>query len=220
MDGFLKKVRIWLGKVQSLPLFGGLAEDLMTLIDLLEDYQAGFYRKAPKGILAAAAFGLGYALCPIDLILDLIPLAGYLDDAAILMLLLDFFIAQDLARYRSWKRGLQERGLAALRETCTQDLLARIGQQRLAAPFLTEKKQLRLLLCDAWETARPLRCTQLLVDIPAEKLAALGAESWEAIGSFYTQVFQDARIPWSALGPRPFMPEYDEQAKTDDFIVI
>lgn len=219
MDGFLKQVRKWLRKVQHLPLFGSLAEDLMTLLDLLGDYCAGIYRKAPKGILTAAVFGLAYALCPIDLILDIIPLAGYLDDAAILMLLLDFFMAQDLIRYRSWKKGLQDRGLAALRDSCIQEVLAQIGQKRLAAPFLTEKKQLRLLLCDSAETAKPLRCTQILSDIPTEKLAALGADSWEAIGAFYTQVFRDPRMPWSALGPRPFMPEYDEQAKSDDFIV-
>ncbi len=219
MDGFLRKMRIWLEKVRNLPLFGGLAEDLLTLIDLLGDYRRGLYRSLPKGVIMASAAALGYALCPIDLILDVIPLAGYLDDAAILMLLLDFFVARDLMRYRSWKQGLQERGLYALRENCTLEILTFIGKQRLAAAFLTEKKQLRLLLCDPGESSKPLRCRAILADIPSDTLAALGAESWDAIGAFYTQVFRDSRIPWSALGPRPFMPEYDRQANTDDFVV-
>ena len=219
MDGFLNKVRAWLGKVRHLPLFGDLVEDLMTLIDLLTDYRRGIYRKAPRGVIIASAAALGYALCPIDLILDVIPLAGYLDDAAILMLLLDFFMARDLARYRAWKQGLQERGLAALRENCTLEILKLIGKDRLAAAFLTERKQLRLLLCDPGETVKPLRCRAVLADIPCDQLAALGAESWETLGEFYTQVFRDSRLPWSALGSRDFMPEYDEQAKTDDFVV-
>lgn len=219
MDSFLNKARVWLRKVRHTPLLGSMAEDLLTLIDLLTDYHKGIYRNLPKGVIIAAAFSLGYALCPIDLILDVIPLAGFLDDAAILMLLLDFFVARDIQKYQSWKHGLQERGLALLRERATADILVRIGKLRLVAPYLTEKKQLRLLLCDPGEHQKPLRCTQVLLDTPAEQLASLGAEDWEAIGGFYTQVFQDPRLPWSALGRRPFMPDYDEQAKTDDFIV-
>lgn len=219
MDAFLKKVKAWLHRVKNTPLLGSMAEDLLTLLDLLGDYRRGIYRDLPKGVMVGVVIALGYALCPIDLILDVIPLAGYLDDAAILMLLLDFFVARDLLRYRAWKRGLQEKGLAALRENCTGEILAALGEKQLAAGFLTEKKQLRLLLCQPDQTQKPLRCGFLLMDIPQEQLAALGAEDWDAIGAFYTQVFRDPRLPWSCLGPRPFMPEYDAQANTDDFVV-
>lgn len=219
MEEFLKKVRRWLGKVQNLPLFGSMAEDLVTLLDMLTDYRAGRYRDLPKGVLIAGAVGLGYALCPIDLILDVIPIAGYLDDAAILMLLLDFFIARDILRYRTWKEALQEKGLRALRENCTGEILGLMGKQALAAAFLTEKRKIRLLLCDPADKKKPLPCQEILTDIPEEKLTALGAESWEAIGHFYTELFRDPRISWSHLGARPFMPEYDPQAKTDDFVI-
>lgn len=219
MEKFLKQVRSWLGKVQKLPLFGSMAEDLVTLLDMLSDYRRGVYRDLPKGVLIAGAVGLGYALCPIDLILDVIPFAGYLDDAAILMLLLDFFIARDLLRYRSWKEALQEKGLRALRENCAADILKLLDKRHLAAAFLTEEKKIRLLLCTPGDKRKPLPCKAKLTDIPEEKLTALGAESWEAIGQFYTELFRDPRITWSYLGARPFMPEYDPQAKTDDFVI-
>ncbi len=219
MDGFLNKVKQWLSRVRNTPLLGSMAEDLMTLIDLLSDYRAGIYRDLPKGVFIAAAIGLGYALCPIDLIVDIIPFAGYLDDAAILMLLLDFFIARDILRYRNWKKGLQSRGLYALRESCTADILALIGDRSLAAAFLTEKQQLRLLLSDPADTRHPLPCKSQVTGIPREQLTALGADSWEAIGQFYTDIFRDPRIPWSHFGPRPFMPEYDPQASKDDFVI-
>ena len=219
MEGFLETMRRWVEKVKDIPLLGAMAEDLVTLVELLTDYRRGIYKNLPRGVLIAAVIGLGYALCPIDLILDIIPFAGYLDDAAILMLLLDFFIARDLLRYRSWKKGLQSRGLYALRENCAEDILKRIGEKRLAAAFLTEKQQLRLLLSIPEDDRRPLPCESLVTGIPREQLAALGVESWEDVGQFYTEVFRDSRLPWSCLGPRPFMPEYDPQAKTDDFVV-
>lgn len=219
MDGFLKKVKSWLDRVKHTPILGSMAEDLVTLMDLLTDYRKGIYRDLPKGVFLAAAMGLGYALFPIDLILDIIPFAGYLDDAAILMLLLDFFIARDILRYRNWKTGLQSRGLYALREQCTGDLLTLIGENRLAAAFLTEKRQVRLLLSQPGDRRKPLPCTSLVTGIPQEQLTALGADSWEAVGQFYTEIFRDSRIPWSHLGPRPFMPEYDSQASTDDFLM-
>ena len=219
MDGFLNKVKSWLNRVADTPVLGSMAEDLVTLLDLLTDYRKGIYRDLPKGVFLAASIGLGYALFPIDLILDIIPFAGYLDDVAILMLLLDFFIARDILRYRSWKSGLQSRGLYALREQCTGDILALIGKMHLAAAFLTEKQQIRLLLSQPDDHRSPLPCTSLVAGIPRDQLTALGADSWEALGRFYTEVFRDPRIPWSALGPRPFMPEYDPQANTDDFLI-
>ena len=219
MHNFLKKVKRWLNRVKHAPVLGSMAEDLMTLIDMLTDYGAGIYRDLPKGVFIASAIGLGYALFPVDLILDIIPFAGYLDDAAILMLLLDFFVARDILRYRNWKKGLQDRGLYALRESCTAELLALVGENRLAAAYLTEKQQLRLLLSQPEDTRHPLPCVSCVIGIPKDPLTALGADSWEAIGQFYTEVFRDPRFPWSHLGVRPFMPEYDPQAKTDDFVI-
>ena len=219
MEGFLETMRRWVEKVKDIPLLGAMAEDLVTLVELLTDYRRGIYKNLPRGVLIAAVIGLGYALCPIDLILDIIPFAGYLDDAAVLMLLLDFIIARDILRYRNWKKGLQSRGLWALRESCSGDILALIGDQNLAAAFLTDRQQLRLLLSEPGDTRHPLPCRSVVTGIPKERLSALGADGWEAIGQFYTDLFRDPRIPWSSLGPRPFLPEYDEHIKTDDFVI-
>lgn len=104
MEGFLKKVALWLEKIRSAPVIGGMVEDLITMTQLLSDCTRGIYEKLPRwtvfGILAA----LFYAFSPIDLILDFIPLAGFLDDAAVIGLVLELGLARDLMQYREWKK--------------------------------------------------------------------------------------------------------------------
>ena len=100
MEGFLKKVALWLEKIRKAPVIGGMVEDLITMTQLLSDCTRGIYEKLPRwtvfGILAA----LFYAFSPIDLILDFIPLAGFLDDAAVIGLVLELGLARDLMQYR------------------------------------------------------------------------------------------------------------------------
>lgn len=219
MDKFLKAIRKWALKVKNIPLLGALAEDLATLLDMLRDCSQGIYRKLPRGLMIATVIALVYALSPIDLLPDLIPLAGFLDDAAILAILLEFCVAGDLLRYRAWRDPLRQKGLEALNDKLTAQVLEIIGEQNLAAAFLTEQKQVRMLLCAPGETARPLPCRDMLLDLPLEQLEALGVEDWEALGQFLSRVFEDDRISWSHLGPRPFCPEYDPQSGTEDFII-
>ena len=219
MDRFLKALRRWAGKIKNIPLLGALADDLVTLLDMLKDCTTGCYRKLPRGLMAATVIALGYALSPIDLIPDLIPFAGFLDDAAILALLLEFCIAGDLLRYRAWRDGLREKGLDALRENLLREILSALGEDRLAAAFLTEQKEIRLLICSAQQTQPPLHCRSQLLMPPLEQLENLGVTDWEQLGAFFTRVFETGNLPWSVLGPRPFRPEYDPDTTTDEFII-
>lgn len=219
MDKFLKALRRWAVKLKNIPLLGALADDLVTLLDLLRDCFRGLYPKLPRGLMIGTVIILGYALSPIDLLPDLIPLLGFLDDAAVLALLLEFCVAGDLLRYRAWREGLREKGLDALRENLIREILSILGENRLAAAFLTEEKKIRLLICPPEEKEAPLRCRSVLLTPPLEQLENLGVEDWEQLGSFFTRVFQSGEIPWSSLGPRPFSPEYDGQTNTDDFII-
>jgi hypothetical protein len=168
--------------------------------------------------MIATVIALVYALSPIDLLPDLIPLAGFLDDAAILAILLEFFVAGDLLRYRAWRDPLRQKGLEALNDKLTAQILEIIADQCLAAAFLTEQKKVRMLLCTPGETSHPLPCRDTLLELPLEQLESLGVEDWDSLGEFLSRVFEDDRIHWSHLGQRPFCPEYDPQAQTDDFI--
>lgn len=85
-----------------------IASDVAVLFDMVKDYADGSYRAAPKRTVFAAAVALLYVLNPFDLIPDFIPGVGYMDDGAILMLVLQS-IRADVDDYRTWTQKLVKR---------------------------------------------------------------------------------------------------------------
>lgn len=76
--------------------------DLKLLLSLLKDYWNGAYREIPWGSIAAIAGALLYVLSPLDLIPDLLPFIGFLDDALVVSCCLSL-VSTDLENYRVWK---------------------------------------------------------------------------------------------------------------------
>lgn len=77
-------------------------EDGKMLISLLKDYRKGNYRTALIGTIAAVAFALIYVLNPFDIVPDVLPFVGAVDDASIIAACL-MMIERDLIKYREWK---------------------------------------------------------------------------------------------------------------------
>jgi uncharacterized membrane protein YkvA (DUF1232 family) len=77
-------------------------EDYRVLKELIKDYRGGRYRQALYGTIAAAAFALLYVFNPFDLLPDVLPIIGVLDDASVVTACL-MLIERDLGKYRNWK---------------------------------------------------------------------------------------------------------------------
>jgi uncharacterized membrane protein YkvA (DUF1232 family) len=78
--------------------------DGKLLISLVKDYWARSYRQIPYGILSSAVFTLVYVFNPFDIVPDMLPVIGQVDDVAVLSACL-LLIEQDLNKYRDWKEG-------------------------------------------------------------------------------------------------------------------
>ena len=219
MEKFLEKVALWLEKIRSTPVLGSLVEDLITMTQLVSDCLKGIYEELPRGTVIGILAALFYDFRPVDLILDIIPFAGYLDDAAVISLILELGLARDLMQYRDWKRQKRLEAIEACRRELVLELLDAIGDNELAAAYLTEDRRIRLLLAKPGDTARPLPCTTKRIPIDAERLEALELRNWEQIGEFFAQVFRDARFPWTRFGRQPFRPEYTTQVD-DAFEIV
>ena len=79
-------------------------EDGKMLTALIKDWRTGNYRKAMYGTIAAAVFALLYVLNPFDLMPDVLPIIGAVDDAAVIGACL-MLIERDLRQYRNWKEN-------------------------------------------------------------------------------------------------------------------
>lgn len=77
-------------------------EDGKMLISLIKDYRKGNYRTALLGTIAAAAFALIYVFNPFDIVPDVLPFIGALDDASVIAACL-MLIERDLVKYRNWR---------------------------------------------------------------------------------------------------------------------
>ena len=77
---------------------------LQLFFSLIKDYIIGEYRDIPFASIIAIAAGLSYFLTPIDLMPDIIPGIGYIDDIAVISFIYSQLLS-DLEKYEEWKNN-------------------------------------------------------------------------------------------------------------------
>ena len=82
---------------------GGLRADAATLLRLVRETLRGGYRRLPKRTLVAMVAALIYFVSPLDLLPDVLPLLGFVDDAAVLFWVVRQ-VRRDLEDFRTWER--------------------------------------------------------------------------------------------------------------------
>ncbi|MBR1965877.1 MAG: DUF1232 domain-containing protein [Lentisphaeria bacterium] len=76
-------------------------ENFKLLWALLKDYYNKVYPNAPWKLVAAIGFAVAYLVSPIDVIPDIIPFAGFIDDASVFALVVKGF-ESDITDYKNW----------------------------------------------------------------------------------------------------------------------
>lgn len=90
-------------KLKEIPALGeGLAE-IPVLVSLIRSYIRKEYTLLPVASAVAILAALLYFVSPIDLIPDVIPLAGYVDDALVVTLCFKV-VSADVDEYRHWRK--------------------------------------------------------------------------------------------------------------------
>lgn len=96
-------------KLKAVPVAGGALSYIPALISLVRSFVRREYRKVPVATLLAIVATLLYWLAPMDVLMDIIPGIGFMDDAAVIAGALSM-VKKDLNEYMMWRRS---RGLSA-----------------------------------------------------------------------------------------------------------
>jgi uncharacterized membrane protein YkvA (DUF1232 family) len=91
----------WL-KTKGAALPGQLFQQVKLLLELLKDFYKGVYKDVPWASIAAIVFAILYAVNPIDLVPDFIPVVGFLDDIGVVGAVISSF-RSDLRDYCKFK---------------------------------------------------------------------------------------------------------------------
>lgn len=80
-----------------------------VLLSMIRDYIGGRYREVPYWAIGAVALALLYVLNPLDVIPDVLPGFGYLDDATVLAFCIKL-VENEIERYKVWKASKPRTG--------------------------------------------------------------------------------------------------------------
>ena len=94
-------------KLKAVPIAGNALQYIPLMMSLVRSYVKKEYTDLPIGTMVSVVVALLYFLSPIDVIPDIIPGLGYIDDAAVIAGCL-VLIKGDLEEYRAWRK---EKGL-------------------------------------------------------------------------------------------------------------
>lgn len=89
-------------KLQKIPAAGDTLAMVPTMISMVRSYIKKEYTKMPIGTVVAVISALVYVLSPIDLIPDIIPGVGYIDDTAVVATCL-LLVGSDIEEYQKWR---------------------------------------------------------------------------------------------------------------------
>lgn len=104
-----------LTKVKSSSFLSKQLAKVELLIMMLKDFWNGEYTEVPWGIIASIVVALVYIASPIDLIPDVIPVIGYTDDVAFLLLVWAG-LSHEVKKYCKWKSQRDEKAKALCSE--------------------------------------------------------------------------------------------------------
>ena len=101
-DSVSKMMKRVENKIEKFPVLGNQLAKLVIMIDMVRNYIKGSYRDVPKGLIFLAGLAIVYFLSFVDVLPDMIPIVGYIDDAIVLSIVL-LILDKELRKFKRWR---------------------------------------------------------------------------------------------------------------------
>lgn len=216
---FKEEFEAFAKKAEKIPVLGGMIDDIICMVELIDSYVKKEYRDIPVGTIVSIAAALIYLLSPIDIIPDMIPVIGYVDDAAVVLFILNLGVDRDLDKYRMWKEENRKSALDSFEQVLAEELAQVIGDGYLAAIMISENNTIKMLVTMGQDSELPAECIIKVLKVPVKALAEFDVEETEAVIGILDETIVRKNIRWmNGTEKRTyFEPDFDE--KWDDFII-
>lgn len=219
-ESFKKKIYDFLDRGKKIPVLGSVIDDVITMVELADAYVNKEYSDIPYGTIISVVAALIYILSPIDLIPDIIPIVGYVDDVAVIMLVLHLGVDKDLDKFRKWKKNIICEKIKLFQEAYADELMELIGAQYLAAAILIDDAKLKLLLCESENADSEMECTIKEIVVPVEILREMDIETQHDIVSALEVSIISENIKWVKGKEKQIYLEPDFEEKWDEYIIL
>jgi uncharacterized membrane protein YkvA (DUF1232 family) len=83
--------------------------DLTSLLRIVKSWRAGRYREVPWRTVVLSTAAILYFLDPLDVVPDIIPVFGFIDDAAMIAWVMTA-IRSDVSKFRAWEESQSQSG--------------------------------------------------------------------------------------------------------------
>lgn len=195
-NAFKMKFNAFLKKAKKVPVLGNVIDDVTCMVELVESYVKKEYTAIPKGTIVSIVAVLIYLLSPIDIVPDAIPVLGYMDDAALVLLVLSFGVDHDLDKYRAEVAKHRISALEKFEDLLAGEIQTFLEGMYLAAAIWDKKRSVKLLISSEQQVEIPIECNVKEVNVPLAQFAEYEVESEKDIVNSLTRIVNSDRIIW------------------------
>ena len=216
---FKERFEIFIKKAKKIPVLGGMIDDIVCMVSLVDSYVKKEYKNIPIATIISIVAALIYLLSPIDIIPDMIPIIGYLDDVAVLLFVLNLGVDKDLEKYRLWQKSNRKLALDNLERILDEELSEIINDGYLAAIVLCDGNVIKMLIVGDQNAEIPVDCIIKEVNAPVRALTEYDLEEEKDIIAVFDETIVHESIRWmnSAEKKTYLEPEFEE--KWNDYII-
>lgn len=218
-NAFKTKFNLFLKKAKKVPILGNVIDDVICMVELVESYVKKEYTAIPKGTIVSIVAVLIYLLSPIDIVPDAIPVLGYMDDAALVLLVLSFGVDHDLDKYREVVEKHRISALEKFEELFASEIQTFLEDMYLAAAIWDKKRSIKLLISNEQQAEMPIECNVKEVNVPLTQFAEYEVESENDIVSSLSRIVSSDGIRWVKNAEKKVYLEPDFSEEWNHYII-